>query len=264
MKDSLKDKVALLTGGTSGIGLAVAQQLAARGVRVVLAGRDPQQGQPAAQALGDPAKALFVQADVSNESQVQALVQRTLAQYGRLDFVFNNAGTEGTPGPLPETTAESLEDILATNVKGTLLVLKHVLPPLLAQGSGTIVNTASFIGTVVPFPEAMPYGATKAAVLSITRALAAGYGKDHLHFFAVCPWTTDSPMIDRLVAGKDNQAAAKASFGAGNPSSQLATPADIAHVVVALLAGESDLPNGEAVLVDSGSATSQIQPISFQ
>jgi len=134
-----------------------------------------------------------VQADVSQENQVQALVQQTLAHYGQLDFVFNNAGTEGTPGPLMDTTEESLEDILATNVKGTLLVLKHVLPPLLAQGRGIIVNTASFIGTVVPFPDAMPYGATKAAVLSVTRALAAGYAKDHLQFFVVCPWTTDSP-----------------------------------------------------------------------
>jgi NAD(P)-dependent dehydrogenase (short-subunit alcohol dehydrogenase family) len=242
----------------------VAQQLAAQGVRVVLAGRDPQQGLQAAQTLGDPTKALFVQADVSSESQVQALVQQTLAHYGQLDLVFNNAGTEGMPGPLTGTTAESLEDILATNVKGTLLVLKHVLPPLLAQGSGTVINTASFIGTVVPFPEAMPYGATKAAVLSITRALAAGYAKDHLQFFAVCPWTTDSPMIDRLVQDKDDKAGAKASFGAGNPSGQLATPTDIAHVVMALFAGESNLPNGEAVLVDSGSVTSQIQPMSFQ
>ena len=263
MKDSLKNKVALLTGGTSGIGLAVAQQLAAQGVRVVLAGRDPQQGQAAAQALGDPTKALFVQADVSRESQVQALVQHTLTHYGQLDFVFNNAGTEGTPGSLVDTTEESLEDILATNVKGTLLVLKHVLPPLLAQGSGVIVNTASFIGTVAPFPEAIPYGATKAAVLSITRALAAGYAKDHLQFFAVCPWTTDSPMIDRLVSEQTDKTAAKAQFGAGNPSGQLAVPADIAHVVVALFAGESGLPNGEAVLVDSGSMTSQIQPMSF-
>lgn len=264
MQDSLQNKVALLTGGTSGIGLAVAQQLAARGVRLVLAGRNSQQGEQAAQALGDPTKVLFVQADVSRENQVEALVQRTLAQYGQVDFVFNNAGAEGTPGPLTETTEEGIEELLATNVKGTLLVLKHVLPPLLAQGSGIIVNTASYIGTVMPFPVAMPYGATKAAVLSITRALAAGYAKDHLQFFAVCPWTTDSPMIDRLVEGQEDKEAAKANFATVNPSGKLATPADIARAVVALFAGESDLPNGEAVLVDSGSTTSQIQPMSFQ
>lgn len=260
MSNDLKNKVAVITGGTSGIGLVVARQLAARGVRVVLAGRDPEQGQAAARSIGDDTRALFVPADVRHESQVQALVQQTLAHFGQLDLLFNNAGMEGTPGPITSTTAQSLDDILATNVKGVLLAIKHALPPLLARGGGIIVNTSSFIGTVVPFPDAMPYGATKAAVLSITRALAAGYAKDHLQAFAVCPWTTDTPMVDRLAG---NQADAKAAFGAGNPSGHLATPDDIAHVVVALFAGESELPNGEAVLVDSGSATSQIHPMSF-
>lgn len=264
MSDSLQDKVALLTGGTSGIGLAVAQQLAARGVRVVLAGRNSQQGQAAAHSLGDATRALFVPTDVRREPQVQALVQRTLAQYGQLDLVFNNAGTEGTPGPLTDASEEGIEELLATNIKGTLLVLKHVLPALLTQGSGIVVNTGSYIGTVLPFPVAIPYGASKAAVLSMTRALAAGYAKDGLQFFAVCPWTTDTPMIDRLVQEQADQAAAKANFAKVNPSGKLATAPDIARAVVALFAGESALPNGEAVLVDQDSATSQIQPMSFK
>ncbi|NML65180.1 SDR family oxidoreductase [Hymenobacter sp. RP-2-7] len=263
MADNLKDKVALLTGGTSGIGLEVARQLVARGARVVLAGRSAPQGQAAAQALGGPEQVRFVAADVSQENQVQALVAETLAHFGRLDLLFNNAGAEGTPGPLVETPAQGIEDILATNVTGVLLVLKHALPALLAHGTGVVVNTASYIGTVMPFPVALPYGASKAAVLSITRGLAADPARqqDQLRVFAVCPWTTDTPMIDRLAGGNPK---AKQQFATVNPSGQLATAANVAQVVVALFAGEADLPSGEAVLVDHGGATSRVQPMRYE
>ncbi|QJD80105.1 SDR family NAD(P)-dependent oxidoreductase [Spirosoma rhododendri] len=260
MNESLKGKVALITGGTTGIGQEVAQQLVGLGVRVVIAGRDRERGEEAAITIGDVASVRFVQADVSREEQVQALVQQTIAEFGRLDFLFNNAGVEGTPGPIADTTEQDIDQILAVNVKGVLLAIKHTLPRMLAQGGGIIVNTASFIGTVVPFPDAMPYGASKAAVLSISRSMAAGYGKDHIQTYAVCPWTTDTPMVDRL---SGDQPDAKATFGASNPSGQLATPADIAQVVVALFRGEVTLANGEAVLVDSGGVSSLIYPMTF-
>lgn len=260
MSNVLRGKVALVTGGTSGLGLSVARQLAELGVQLVVAGRNQQQGQQVAQELSQQTSALFVATDVGQESQVKALVQQTLDQYGQIDFLFNNAGVEGTPGPLIETTEAGIDELLATNVKGVLLVLKHVLPSMLKQQGGIIVNTASFIGTVMPFPEAMPYGASKAAVLSITRAMAAGYGKDQIRTYAVCPWATDTPMLDRL-AGDDAQV--KAGFGSLNPSGQLVQPAEFAHVVVSLFRGEMDLANGEAVLVDSGSVSEPIHPMRF-
>lgn len=260
MSEVLRGKVALITGGTSGLGLSVARQLAALGVQLVVAGRNPQQGQAAAQELSQQTHAQFVATDVSQESQVTALVQQTLDGYGRIDFLFNNAGVEGTPGPLVDTTEQGIDELLATNIKGVLLVLKHVLPAMIGQRGGIIVNTASFIGTVMPFPEAIPYGASKAAVLSITRAVAAGYEKDQIRTYAVCPWATDTPMLDRLAG---DQAEVKAGFGSLNPSGQLVKPEEFARVVVSLFRGESDLANGEAVLVDSGSVSEPIQPMRF-
>ncbi len=139
-------------------------------------------------------------------------------------------------------------------------MFKHALPALLAHGIGGIVNTASYIGTVVPFPTALPYGASKAAVLSITRGLAAdpAQPQDQLRVFAVCPWTTDTPMIDRL---DGDNLEAKQQFATVNPSGQLASAADVAQFVVALCTGEAGLPSGEAVLVDHGGATSCVLPM---
>jgi len=260
MSNALSGKVALITGGTSGLGLSVARQLAGLGVQLVVAGRNQQQGQAIAQELSQQTSARFVATDVRQESQVKALVQQTLEVYGQIDFLFNNAGVEGTPGPLVDTTEPGIDELLATNIKGVLLMLKYVLPSMISQRGGIIVNTASFIGTVVPFPDAMPYGASKAAVLSITRAMAAGYGKDQIRTYAVCPWATDTPMLDRLAG---DQAQVKAGFGSLNPSGQLVQPDEFAQVVVSLFRGESNLANGEAVLVDSGSVSEPIHPMTF-
>ncbi|MFD1141155.1 SDR family NAD(P)-dependent oxidoreductase [Larkinella insperata] len=259
MKESLIGKVALITGGTTGIGLVVAQQLAARGVRVAMGGRDQLRGEAAVRSIGDVSKALFVQTDVSDESQVQALVQQTVNHYGGIDFLFNNAGIEGLLGPLTTNTEHVLDQLLAINVKGVLLTLKHVLPHLIERTGGIIVNTASFVGTTVPFPDAVAYGATKAAVLSITRSVALGYANDQIQVYAVCPWITDTPMVDRLTG---HQSDAKAAFGSSNPSGRIATPEDIAHVVLSLFFQELDLQSGDAVLVDSGAVWNKIHHLS--
>ncbi|GAB3044963.1 SDR family NAD(P)-dependent oxidoreductase [Spirosoma pulveris] len=259
MNESLIGKVALITGGTTGIGLAVAQQLAARGIRVVLSGRDQQRGEAAVSLIDDASKTLFVQADVSDESQVQALVEKAVHHYGGIDFLFNNAGIEGMLGPLTTNTEAVLDQILAINVKGVLLTIKHVLPHLLKRAGGIIVNTASFVGTTVPFPDAVAYGATKAAVLSITQSVAVGYALDQIQVFAVCPWITDTPMVDRLTG---HQSDAKAAFGSSNPSGRIASPADIAQVVLAIYSQKLALQSGDAVLVDHGGVWTKIQPVS--
>jgi NAD(P)-dependent dehydrogenase (short-subunit alcohol dehydrogenase family) len=140
-------------------------------------------------------------------------------------------------------------------VKGVFLCLKHVLPHMQARGSGAIVNTASFVGTIVPLPDGMAYGASKAAVLSLTRTAAAAVGSQPIRVFAVCPWITDTPMIDRLTG---HQAEGKRQFAGVNPSGVIATPDDVAEVVMRLFTGAIDLENGGALLVDAGGATARV------
>jgi NAD(P)-dependent dehydrogenase (short-subunit alcohol dehydrogenase family) len=248
---------ALVTGGSTGIGYAVAAALANAGAAVTIAGRDRGRGDRAAAALAARGgRVRFVAADVRDESSVRRLVDDTIAASGPIELLFNNAGIEGALAPLANYPVESLDDLLATNVKGTFLCLKHVLPHMLARNAGVIVNTASFVGTVVPFPDGMAYGATKAAVLSLTRTAAAMAGSQPVRVFAVCPWITDTPMVDRLTGF---QAEGKRQFAGVNPSGTIAAPEDVAGVVMRLFNGDAELDNGAAVLVDAGGATSPVR-----
>ncbi|MDQ2768996.1 MAG: SDR family oxidoreductase [Bacteroidota bacterium] len=250
-------QVAIVTGGATGIGQAIAQALVNQGMNVVIAGRNQQRGEATAKELGDTA--FFVQADVSQEADVQHLVAATLERYGRLDYLINSAGIECGSGGFEDTSAELLDDVLSVNVKGVFLTMKHAIPLMLLQQAGTIINIASFVGTTMPIASAAIYGASKAAVLSLTRAAAAGYADQHLRVYAVCPWMTETPMAKRL-SGPDPDAMARYATDI-NPSGQLATPADIAQAVADLLMGRTELPNGEAMLVDHASALSRITPM---
>ena len=256
----LTGRTALVTGGSSGIGYAVAAALAGAGADVMIAGRDPERGERAAHALaaaGPSGRVRFTRADVRDEPSVRDLVAATAETFGPIAFLFNNAGVEGALGPMADYPVESVDEMLATNVKGAFLCLKHVLPGMQARGSGVIVNTASFVGTVVPFPDGAIYGASKAAVLSLTQAAAAASAQGNVRVFAVCPWITDTPMVDRLTG---HQPEAKRQFGGINPSGVIVTPPEIAAVVVRLFTGEEALDSGGAILVDSGGTIQRVRP----
>jgi NAD(P)-dependent dehydrogenase (short-subunit alcohol dehydrogenase family) len=257
MLNPLPKKVAIVTGGATSIGRAIAQALVAAGVAVIIAGRDQQRGEAAAAALGR--NTLFVPTDVSQESDVQQMIATAMDRYGRLDYLVNNAGIEAGMGGFEGTETDLLDRVLAINVKGVFLAIKHAVPVMVRQQGGVIVNIGSFVGTTHPIPQAAAYGASKAAVLSLTRSAAAGYADQHLRVYAVCPWMTDTPMADRQT---ESDPVAKAHYAAAiNPSQQLVTPEDLAQVTVAILEGRTELPNGEAVLVDYGSTLSRIMPM---
>jgi NAD(P)-dependent dehydrogenase (short-subunit alcohol dehydrogenase family) len=259
MGHRFEGRVCVITGGATGIGRAVAEALVRESASVVLAGRDRERGDEAARAIGaGSGRAVFEQADVSRRRDVERLFQRACDAYGRVDFLFNNAGIEGPNDGEVAPDDEALDELLGTNVKGVLYCLQYGLPRLLAQGGGVAVNVGSFIGTTLPFPHAVPYGATKAAVLSITRAVAAGLAAQNIGVFAVCPWITDTPMVDRLAAGDRD---VKARFARMNPSGRIVTPDEVAQVVLAIFAGTSGLDSGDAVLVDSGGLTRRIMPM---
>jgi NAD(P)-dependent dehydrogenase (short-subunit alcohol dehydrogenase family) len=256
----LTGRVAVVTGGATGIGRAVAAQLAIRGASVVIAGRNQPRGEAVAEALARTGcDVRFSRADVRHEAEVDTLMSRTASIYGGIDYLFNNAGVEGVKGPIASQTEETVDELLAINLKGAFLCMKHAAPRMAERGGGVVVNTASFVGTIVPFPTAVLYGATKAAVLSMTQSVAAAFVDDQVRVYAVCPWITDTPMMDRLTGFKTD---AKLRFGMMNPSGVLATPEDVAHVVVSLFTDAKGLDSGDAVLVDSGGITQKVRPLS--
>jgi NAD(P)-dependent dehydrogenase (short-subunit alcohol dehydrogenase family) len=260
MADPLEGKIAVITGGATGIGKAVATRLGAGGARVVIAGRDHVRGKTSAFDLtkqGYDVK--FLRTDVRIENAIGTLFDQTLDLYGGLDFLFNNAGIEGVLGPISASDEDLVDDVLAINVKGVFLSMKQVLPLFTRQGGGIIVNTSSFVGTVLPFPDAVLLGATQAAVISMTQSVAAGFASENIKVYAVCPWLTDTPMVDRLTG---YHAEAKSRLAGMNPSGKAASPEDVANVVLELFAGDPRFQTGDAVLVDHGGATQKIRPMS--
>src|SRR5256884_7853088 len=177
LNGSLKNKVALITGGTSGIGEAAALQLARAGAKVVVAGRREIEGQAVVKAIENAGgQALFVKTDVSREADVKALVDKTVAKFGRLDFAFNNAGVEGSAGlTTDKQTEENYRHTFDINVLGLLFSLKHEIPAILKNG-GAIVNTSSVVGQI-GMPGFGVYTASKHAVNGLTRSAALEFAK---------------------------------------------------------------------------------------
>lgn len=258
MVQQLGGRVAVITGGATGIGLAVAKALVRHGASVVLAGRDRERGEQALAMLeAGPARAMFVRTDVRYEPDVEHLFRFAANRYGRIDLLFNNAGVEGSESAADLPPGWAVHELLDVNVAGVLLSIKHGLP-WLTERRGTIVNTSSFVGTTTPLPHAVVYGATKAAVLSITRSMAARCASQSVSVFAVCPWITDTPMVDRLTG---HNPAAKAQFGEMNPSGRIASPEDVADVVLGMVTGAWPIASGDAVLVDAGGAVTTVVPM---
>lgn len=252
----MENKTAVITGGTSGIGKAVAKNLIDKAANVIIVGQDIQKGKRAVEDLNTENKHVeFIKCDVSDESEIENLFEEVESNYESLEFLFNNAGIEGVIAPVTDFPAETCDELAQVNIKGTLLCIKHALPLLLKSG-GTIINNASFIGTTVPFPNGMMYGATKAAVLSITSTLNAGYKDEGIRAFAVCPWMTETPMVDRLTGGNEE---VRSQLQQINPSGNFAKPEDIAEVVTAMFIDKQSYNSGEAYLVDAGAQTQQVQ-----
>ena len=247
---SLKNKVALVTGGSSGIGEAVALQLAKAGAKVVVAGRRESEGQAVVKAIEKAGgQALFLKTDVSREPDVKALVDKTLATFGRLDFAFNNAGVEGTAGlTMDKQTEENYRRTFDINVLGLLFSLKHEIPAILKNG-GAIVNTSSVVGQI-GMPGFGVYTASKHAVNGLTRSAALEFAKQGVRVNAVAFGTIQTPMVDRLV-GEAKTSNSQRDWLAGlHPVGRLGTVEEAAQAVIALL--ENPFITGAVLSVDGG------------
>jgi NAD(P)-dependent dehydrogenase (short-subunit alcohol dehydrogenase family) len=252
MMGNLGDRVAVVTGGATGIGLATASRLAADGAMVVIACRNSVRGEAAAEAIrASGGRATFIQTDVTDDCQVAVLAKRAAGERGAIDIWFNNAGMLGGLGPLGAFDDHTVGQLLDTNVKGVYSGMRHAAEHM--HAGGMIINSASFGGTVLPVPVAIAYCGTKAAVVSMTRAAALGLADQGIDVVAVAPWVVDTPGADQLTG--DLGAEARAAFAAQfNPSGKLVPAGQVAAVVAGLADRTSRCHSGDVLLIDAGPA----------
>lgn len=242
-------KVAIITGGSSGIGRATAIAFAKEGAKVVVASRRIQESQETVELIRNVGgEAFFVKTDVSQEADVKTMVEKTIETYGRLDYGFNNAGIDQIPTPLPEQTEETFDQLININLKGVWLAMKYEIPQMLKTGGGAIVNTAS-IGGLIGFPGIPIYIASKHAVLGLTKAAAIEYAKSGIRINAISPGTVITDLFERSL-GKDPQM--KEQIMAMHPIGRAGTPEEIASAVLWLCSEGAGFTIGQSLTVDGG------------
>ena len=240
--------VVLITGALTGIGRAAAIIFAQEGAHIVVSGRRDKQGQElVAELQGLGAEAIFVRTDVRKDEDVRNLVDQTVKRFGRLDVAVNNAGTEGTPGPVTEQTAETYTATFDTNVLGTLLSMKHELRVMLPQGSGSIVNVSSAYGSVGA-AGASVYVASKHAIEGLTKSAALEVAGTGVRVNVVAPGTTDTGMLTRFTSTDENKLALVSTV----PVKRLAKPDEIAHVIAFVASANASYMTGASIPVDGG------------
>ena len=245
----LESKVALVTGGTSGIGKATALALSSAGAKVVFSGRRDSEGKDTADLISQSgAECLFVRSDVSSESDVKALIQKTVEHYDRLDCAFNNAGTESAMKPLHEQSVEEFDKLMAINARGMFLCMKYQIQQMLTQDSGVIINNSS-MGGIIAFAGVSPYIASKHAVMGLTRSAALDYAKQGIRINAVNPGLIATEMMDRLTQPGSAPQQTAASIV---PMGRLGTPDEVAAAVVFLCSDAASYMTGQSLLVDGG------------
>lgn len=249
MEKTLMNTVALVTGGTSGIGQAAAIALAQNGAKVVIGGRREKEGQDTVRIIEtNGGTALFVKTDITSEQEVERLVKTTLDRFGRLDSAFNNAGIEGKAVLLHENTEKDYQELFDTNVKGVFFAMKYEIPALVQSGGGSIINNASILGHV-GFSQFALYCGTKHAVIGITKAAALEYAKQKIRVNAVSPGGVMTDMIRRITDGNQEYIQ---EIEAEHPMGRLGQAQEIANAVVFLASPASSFITGQSLRIDGG------------
>jgi NAD(P)-dependent dehydrogenase (short-subunit alcohol dehydrogenase family) len=242
-------KVAIVTGGSSGIGKATAVALAKEGVKVTVAARRAKEGEETVQLVKEAGSdGIFVKTDVANEDDVRALVDKTVKTYDRLDYAFNNAAIEETMTSLIEQTSNVFDQIMKVNVKGVWLCMKYEIPQMIRTGGGAIVNMSSGAG-VIGIPQTPIYVASKHAVLGLTKSAALEYAKSGIRINAVAPGVVETDMLKRVA--EDNKQFVE-TLKSMHPIGRIGDPQEIANAVVWLLSDKASFVLGHTLLVDGG------------
>jgi NAD(P)-dependent dehydrogenase (short-subunit alcohol dehydrogenase family) len=242
-------KVAIVTGGTSGIGRAAAIAYAQQEAKVVVAGRRVDEGEKTVRLIKDAGgDALFVKTDVTQESDIKAMVDKTINTFGRLDIAFNNAGVYGENPSLIDQTDAEYDRMMTANIKGVWLSMKYEIAQMLRQGSGAIVNSSSILG-VVAMPSVPLYTASKYAVVGLTKAAALQYAKSGIRVNAVGPGAIQTDMFESATGGQDE---AKEYMAGLHPIGRVGQPSEVANAVLWLSSDSASFVTGETLMVDGG------------
>lgn len=245
----LDDKVAIVTGGGSGIGRAISKLYAAEGAKVVI-GDIKVGGETVEGIRRDGNDPIFVRTDVRDPSQVRRLLNATVERYGGVDIVCNNAGIE-LVRRLVDTTEEEWDMVINTNLRATFLVSKYALPHMIVKGKGVIVNIASQLG-LVGFENLTVYCASKGGLILLTKAMALEYAKHGIRVNCICPGAIDTPMLDREVRLMEDPDEARRMFVSKHPLGRLGTPEEIAQAALFLASDRASFITGESLVVDGG------------
>ena len=241
-------KVALVTGGSSGIGRATAINFGEQGAKVVVTARREKEGNETADMIKRAGgEATFIQTDVRIASQVENMVNQTIKKYGRLDIAFNNAGVGGIMARMVRTTEEIFDEVVDTNFKGVWLSMKYEIPVMQKQGGGVIINNASIAGVSTAERLAV-YSGSKHAVVAISKAAATEYGKDNIRVVAICPGWIKTRMTEELRAQKD----ADAMIQSNVPLKRIGEPEEVAETVIWLASDAASYVSGGAFIISGG------------
>lgn len=242
----LKDKVCVITGGASGLGLASARRLVEEGAKVVIADLEEVRGQEIAEELGG----LFVRTNVAEEEDVKNLFATTVEHFGRVDVAFNNAGINPTDdNSILTTDLAAWQKVQTVNLTSVFLCCKYALTHMVAQGSGSIINTASFVALMGAATSQISYSASKGGVLSMSRELAVQFAKEGIRVNALCPGPVNTPLLRDLFAADPVQAQRRLVHV---PGGRFGEPEEIAAAVAFLASDDSTFVNASAFTVDGG------------
>jgi len=246
----LENKVALITGASMGIGHSTAVLFAREGAKVAVNSQSTRGQAVVDQIKASGGEAIFVQGKVEDPKSAQAMVDKTVEAFGRLDILFNNAGIV-LPGRVDNTTVEDFDRMVAVNVRGVFLVSKFAAQQMLKQGGGVIIHNAS-IAAVKGLKERLGYSASKGAVWAMTKAMAIDYIRDNIRVNCINPGTTLTPSLEERIAAFDDPQAARQNFIDRQPIGRLGKPEEIAAAALHLASDEAAFTTGQTLNVDGG------------
>jgi len=247
----LEGKVALITGGTSGIGSATAMRFAGEGAAVAITGRNSERGEQVVKDIvANGGEALFIRSDVRSSEDCRHAVDQTLERFGKIDVLFNNAGVYH-PKSIPDCTEEEWDETIDSSLKGAFLMSKYVLPSMIERGSGSIIHTSSGWG-ILGGDRAAAYCAAKGGLIVMAKAMAIDHGPDGIRVNCVCPGDVLTPMLPDDAAKRGMSWDDYAVGAADRPLGRIGTAEDIANAVLYLASDESSFVTGEALVVDGG------------